>query len=96
MRGMVTFIIILIVIGFVVGAIARLLVPGRDSIGFIGTTLLGIVGSFVGGFLWELVEYHQIETNHFRSVGIIGSVIGAVVVLLILRATGTERGRRRS
>ncbi|HYK71286.1 MAG TPA: GlsB/YeaQ/YmgE family stress response membrane protein [Streptosporangiaceae bacterium] len=96
MSGMVAFIIILIVIGFVVGAIARLLVPGRDNIGFIGTTLLGIVGSFVGGFLWELIEYHQIETNHFRGVGIIGSVIGAVVVLLILRATGAERGRRRS
>jgi uncharacterized membrane protein YeaQ/YmgE (transglycosylase-associated protein family) len=92
---MLTFIIILIVIGFIVGAIARLLVPGRDSIGFIGTTLLGIVGSFVGGFLWELVEYHTIETSHFRSVGIIGSVIGAVVVLLILRMTGAERGRGR-
>jgi uncharacterized membrane protein YeaQ/YmgE (transglycosylase-associated protein family) len=92
---MVTFIIILIVIGFLVGAVARLLVPGRDKIGFIGTTLLGIVGSFVGGFLWELIQYHQIETTHFRAVGIIGSVIGAVVVLLILRATGAERGRGR-
>ncbi len=92
---MIVFIIILIVIGFIVGAIARLLVPGRDNIGFIGTTLLGIAGSFVGGFLWELIEYHQIETSHFRSVGLIGSVIGAVVVLLILRATGRERGRRR-
>jgi uncharacterized membrane protein YeaQ/YmgE (transglycosylase-associated protein family) len=93
--GMVTFIIILIVIGFIVGAVARFLVPGRDKIGFIGTTLLGIVGSFVGGFLWELIEYHQIETTHFRAVGIIGSVIGAVVVLLILRVTGAERGRSR-
>ncbi len=92
---MVAFIIILIVIGFIVGAVARLLVPGRDNIGFIGTTLLGIVGSFVGGFLWELIEYHQIETTHFRAVGIIGSVIGAVVVLLLLRVTGAERGRSR-
>ena len=92
---MVTFIILLIIVGLIAGAIARLLVPGRDKIGFIGTTLLGIAGSFVGGFLWELIEYHQIETNHFRGVGIIGSVIGAVVVLLILRATGTERGHRR-
>ncbi len=48
---MLAFIIILIVIGFVVGAIARLLVLGRDSMGFIAMTLLGIVGSFVGGFL---------------------------------------------
>jgi uncharacterized membrane protein YeaQ/YmgE (transglycosylase-associated protein family) len=93
--GMVAFIIILIVIGFFVGAIARLLVPGRDDIGFIGTTLLGIVGSFVGGFLWELVEYHTIETSHLQPVGIIGSIIGAIVVLLILRLTGLERGRGR-
>jgi uncharacterized membrane protein YeaQ/YmgE (transglycosylase-associated protein family) len=92
---MLAFIIVLIVIGFIIGAIARLLVPGRDNIGFIGTTLLGIVGSFVGGFLWELVEYHTIETNHFRGVGIIGSIIGAVALLLILRLTGLERGRGR-
>ena len=92
---MLAFIIILIVIGFFVGLIARLLVPGRDNIGFIGTTLLGIVGSFVGGFLWELAEYHTIETSHFQAVGIIGSIIGAVVVLLILRLSGLERGRGR-
>jgi uncharacterized membrane protein YeaQ/YmgE (transglycosylase-associated protein family) len=92
---MLAFIIILIVIGFVVGAIARLLVPGRDPIGFIGTTLLGIVGSFVGGFLWELVQFHTIETTHFRAVGLIGSIIGAIVLLLILRMTGLERGHRR-
>ena len=92
---MVIFIIWLLIVGLIVGLIARLLMPGRDPIGIIGTIVLGIVGSFVGGFLWNLIEYHQIETSHFRSVGIIGSVIGAVVVLLILRATGAERGRRR-
>ena len=92
---MVTFIIVLLIVGLIVGAIARLLMPGRDSIGIVGTIVLGIVGSFVGGFLWELIEYHQIETTPFRAVGIIGSVIGAVVVLLILRATGAERGRGR-
>jgi uncharacterized membrane protein YeaQ/YmgE (transglycosylase-associated protein family) len=41
------------------------------------------------------VEYHTIETSHFQAVGIIGSIIGAVVVLLILRLTGLERGRGR-
>jgi len=92
---MVAFIIVLVVIGFIVGMIARLLVPGRDNIGILGTILLGIVGSFAGGFLWELVEYHTIETSQFHGVGIIGSIIGAVVVLLILRATGLERGRSR-
>jgi uncharacterized membrane protein YeaQ/YmgE (transglycosylase-associated protein family) len=92
---MVAFIILLIVIGLIVGLIARLLVPGRDNIGIIGTILLGIVGSFVGGFLWEFVEFHKIETQHFRTVGIFGSIIGAIVVLLLLRVSGLERGHRR-
>jgi uncharacterized membrane protein YeaQ/YmgE (transglycosylase-associated protein family) len=92
---MLTFIVVLIVVGLIVGLVARLLVPGRDNIGLIGTILLGIVGSFVGGFLWELVEFHHIETDHFQTVGLIGSIIGAVVVLLILRVTGLERGRSR-
>jgi uncharacterized membrane protein YeaQ/YmgE (transglycosylase-associated protein family) len=93
---MLEFIVVLIVIGLIVGLVARLLVPGRDNIGLLGTILLGIVGSFVGGFLWELVEFHHIETDHFQSVGIIGSIIGAIVVLLILRVTGQERGHGRS
>jgi uncharacterized membrane protein YeaQ/YmgE (transglycosylase-associated protein family) len=93
---MLEFVIVLIVVGLIVGLIARLLVPGRDNIGILGTILLGIVGSFVGGFLWELVEFHHIETNHFQTVGILGSIIGAVVVLLLLRLTGLERrGQRR-
>jgi uncharacterized membrane protein YeaQ/YmgE (transglycosylase-associated protein family) len=93
--AMLEFIVVLIVVGLIVGLIARLLVPGRDNIGLLGTVLLGIVGSFVGGFLWELIEYHRIETHHFRTVGIIGSILGAIVVLLLLRVTGRERGRSR-
>ncbi len=92
---MLAFIVVLIVVGLVVGLIARLLVPGRDNIGLLGTILLGIVGSFVGGFLWELVEYHHIETHHFQTAGFIGSIVGAIVVLLLLRVTGLERGRSR-
>jgi uncharacterized membrane protein YeaQ/YmgE (transglycosylase-associated protein family) len=93
---MFAFIVVLIVVGLIAGLVARLLVPGRDKIGLLRTILLGIVGSFVGGFLWELVEYHQIETHQFQTVGIIGSIIGAIVVLLILRVTGLERrGSRR-
>ena len=92
---MVAFIVVLIVVGLIVGLLARLLVPGRDNIGLLGTILLGIVGSFVGGFLWELVEFHRIETHHFRAVGLIGSIIGAMVLLLLLRLTGMEPGRSR-
>ncbi len=93
--SMLEFVVVLIVIGLIAGLVARLLLPGRDHIGLIGTILVGVVGSFVGGFLWELVEYHAVETHHFRSVGIIGSIVGAFVVLLLLRVTGLERGHRR-
>ncbi|HEY5359660.1 MAG TPA: GlsB/YeaQ/YmgE family stress response membrane protein [Streptosporangiaceae bacterium] len=92
---MLLFIVLLIVVGLIVGLIARLLVPGRDDIGILGTILLGIVGSFVGGFLQQLIVHRTIEVHHFQTVGIIGSILGAIVVLLILRATGLERGRGR-
>jgi uncharacterized membrane protein YeaQ/YmgE (transglycosylase-associated protein family) len=92
---MVLFIIVLLVVGFVVGAIARLLMPGRDPIGILGTIVLGIAGSFFGGFLQNLVENHTLTVHSFHAVGLIGSVIGAWVLLLLLRLTGLEGGRRR-
>jgi uncharacterized membrane protein YeaQ/YmgE (transglycosylase-associated protein family) len=92
---MVLFIIVLLIVGFIVGGIARLLMPGRDSLGFFGTVLLGIVGSFVGGFLQNLFEYHTMSVHSFHAVGLIGSIIGAWVLLLLLRLTGLEPGRRR-
>jgi uncharacterized membrane protein YeaQ/YmgE (transglycosylase-associated protein family) len=92
---MIAFIIVLLIVGLIVGAIARLLMPGRDSIGIFGTIVLGIAGSFVGGFLQNLVEYHSLSVHRFHPVGLIGSIIGAWVLLLLLRLTGLERGRRR-
>jgi uncharacterized membrane protein YeaQ/YmgE (transglycosylase-associated protein family) len=92
---MVTFIIILLIVGLISGAVARLLMPGRDSIGIVGTIVLGIVGSFIGGFLQNLIEYHTASIHTFHLVGIIGSIIGAWVLLLILRLTHLEPGRRR-
>jgi uncharacterized membrane protein YeaQ/YmgE (transglycosylase-associated protein family) len=80
----------LIVSGFVVGLIARFIMPGHQHIGFIRTTLLGIAGSFVGGFLSALVW-----GGNWRSPsasGFIGSVIGAVV-LLVLSEMLTSRKR---
>lgn len=91
---MVIFIIVLLIVGFIVGAIARLLMPGRDSIGVAGTIVLGVVGSFVGGFLQNLIEYHSLSIHSFHAVGLIGSIIGAWVLLLLLRLTGLESGRR--
>jgi uncharacterized membrane protein YeaQ/YmgE (transglycosylase-associated protein family) len=92
---MVAFIIVLLIVGFIVGAIARLLMPGRDPIGVLGTILLGVAGSFVGGFLQNLIQYHSLSVHSFHAVGLIGSVIGAWVLLLLLRLTGLEPGRRR-
>jgi uncharacterized membrane protein YeaQ/YmgE (transglycosylase-associated protein family) len=92
---MVIFIIWLLIIGLIVGAIARLLLPGRDPIGIFGTIVLGIVGSFVGGFLENLIEHHTLSIHSFHPVGLIGSVIGAIVLLLLLRLTHLEPGRRR-
>jgi len=92
---MVAFIIILILVGLVGGAVARLVVPGRDPMGILGTILLGIAGSFVGGFIWNLIQYHRLAPHKFHLAGIIGSILGAILVLLVLRMTGAERGRRR-
>ena len=92
---MVMYLIILAIIGLIAGAVARFVVPGRDPLGCLGTIVLGIVGSFVGGFIWNLVEYHRFAPHKFHPVGIIGSILGAILVLIIIRMTGLERGRRR-
>jgi len=92
---MLEFIIILILIGLVAGAVARLVVPGRDPMGILATIVLGIVGSFVGGFIWNLIQYHRLAPHKFHLVGILGSILGAILVLVILRLTGMEKGRRR-
>ena len=83
---MLGFIIGLLLIGLIAGFIARALVPGRDPMGIGGTILLGVAGSFVGGFLGRLLFSNQ-ET----TAGLIGSVIGAVILLLIYNATVRNR-----
>ena len=92
---MLAFIVILLVIGLIAGAIARLLMPGKDPMGLLGTIALGVLGSFVGGFLQNLLFYHTMSVHRIHPAGIIGSIIGAFVVLLLLRVSGLERGRSR-
>jgi len=73
--------ILFIIFGFVVGLIARAVMPGKQSMGIVMTTLLGIVGSFLGGMIASLIF-----GNHVFNVqpsGIIGSIIGALVVLFL-------------
>ena len=81
-------IIAFIIFGIIVGFIARALMPGRQSMGVIGTCLLGIAGSFLGGLIGNLLGGRDLFELH--SAGIIGSVIGS---LLILFAVGSRRGR---
>jgi uncharacterized membrane protein YeaQ/YmgE (transglycosylase-associated protein family) len=93
---MVWMIITLLIVGLIAGALARLLVPGRDPIGIGGTILLGLVGSFVGGFLGWAIFGHDKNAGAFQSSGLIGSVIGAIILLLILRAVRGSGSRRHS
>lgn len=72
----------MIVVGLVVGAIAKLLMPGRDPGGFIVTILLGIGGSLLAGFLGRAVGWY----NPGDAVGFISSVLGAIILLAIYRA----------
>jgi uncharacterized membrane protein YeaQ/YmgE (transglycosylase-associated protein family) len=72
----------MLVVGLVAGLIARAIMPGKDSMGWVMTIVLGIVGSFVGGFLINAVMHNDATgTSDFQPTGLIGSVIGALVVL---------------
>ena len=90
--GILGTVISVIVIGLIAGAIARLVVPGRQSIGILAAIVLGIVGSFVGGFLGFLIFHADPSGGFFQPSGIIGSIIGAIIVLLVyLAVTGRRR-----
>jgi uncharacterized membrane protein YeaQ/YmgE (transglycosylase-associated protein family) len=90
---MLGFIIGLIVLGLIAGFIARLLVPGPDPMSVGATIVLGIVGSFVGGFLWRAL-FVPGDQHGVTPAGWIGSIIGAVLVLLVWRAVEGRRGVR--
>lgn len=82
---MVVFLVTLLLVGFVVGAVARFLLPGRDPMGCLGTAVLGVVGSFVGGFLADAFLGPPGGELALRPAGLIGSVIGAMLLLIVLR-----------
>jgi len=73
-----------LIVGLVVGLIARAVVPGTDKMGIILTTVLGIVGSLIGGFLGGLVSRPK-EGSRFHPAGFLLSIVGAVVLLLLWR-----------
>jgi uncharacterized membrane protein YeaQ/YmgE (transglycosylase-associated protein family) len=82
-------IIFFIVFGLIIGLIARAVLPGRQSMGVIATALLGIAGSFVGGFLVSLVTHNRI--TDLNTAGVIGSVVGAIVLLVVASSFSGRR-----
>lgn len=82
----------LLIIGIVAGYLARLLVPGRDSMGVGATIVLGIVGSFLGGFLGYLLFHRDSSEGFVQPSSWIGSVVGAVIALLVYNAVSRRKG----
>jgi uncharacterized membrane protein YeaQ/YmgE (transglycosylase-associated protein family) len=86
-------IIAAILIGIVAGYLGRLLLPGRDPMGFVQTVIFGIIGALVGYFLFTFLLGIGDE-DKFDFGGIIGAIVGTMIVLLIWRAVagrGTDR-----
>lgn len=92
---MLGLIVSIIVIGLIAGALARLVVPGRQDMSIVMTIILGIAGSFVGGFLGYLLFHKDAQDGFLQPAGIIGAFIGAVIVLLIWSRVGGHRSVRR-
>lgn len=89
---MVMAIIWFLVIGLIAGLLARAIVPGKDSMGILPTIVLGIIGSFVGGFVAALFTGSKVLD--FNASGILLSIVGAVVALLIYNRIAASRGGR--
>lgn len=80
-----------IVFGFVVGLIARAVVPGRQGMGFVMTTLLGVAGALIGGLVSSAL-FASGSMTRFEPAGFIGALIGAILLLVIFGAvTGPRR-----
>ena len=76
-----------IIIGLIVGAIARFLMPGKDPGGWIITILIGLAGSFIGTYLGQAVGLYRTG----EPAGIIGSIVGAMILLLLYRLVVKRR-----
>jgi uncharacterized membrane protein YeaQ/YmgE (transglycosylase-associated protein family) len=80
-----------IVFGFIVGLIARAIMPGRQPMGFVMTILLGVAGSFIGGLVASVITGHPVAD--FHAAGVIGSILGALALMFL---AGGVFARRRT
>ncbi|GAA4696156.1 MULTISPECIES: GlsB/YeaQ/YmgE family stress response membrane protein [Kocuria] len=83
-----------IVLGLIAGALAKLIMPGRQGGGIIVTIILGIIGAILGGFLGSLVGIGSLESV-FDIGTIITAIVGALIVLFIYGAVTGRKGARR-
>jgi uncharacterized membrane protein YeaQ/YmgE (transglycosylase-associated protein family) len=94
---MIGFILGLLVIGLIAGFVARALLPGRDPMSLGATLVLGILGSFLGGFIGWALFGKDLDEGAIQASGIIGSIVGALILLVLYRVvtrrTGREVGR---
>jgi uncharacterized membrane protein YeaQ/YmgE (transglycosylase-associated protein family) len=75
----------MLIIGLIAGALARLIMPGRDPMGIIMTIILGIVGSILGGLVSWAIWGADTRDGGFRPAGLLLSILGAIIVLWIYR-----------
>ena len=68
-----------IIVGFIVGVLAKFLHPGRENMGFIMTTLLGIGGAFLSTYIGQALGLYQAG----QTAGFIGALIGAILILIV-------------
>jgi uncharacterized membrane protein YeaQ/YmgE (transglycosylase-associated protein family) len=88
-------IIWMIVLGLIVGLIARAIVPGKDNLGLILTAVLGIVGGYVGGTLGSLVfAPHEFSITPPVQHSFLGALVGAVIVLFVYRFFAARSTKR--
>ncbi len=73
-----------IITGFIIGLIARAVLPGAQHMGFIATTILGIVGSVVGGYIGRVIKKPE-PGAAFHPAGFVLSIVGAIIVLIVWR-----------
>lgn len=92
---MLEFVVIMLLLGLGAGAVARLVLPGPDRIGVLGTVAVGVAGSFIGGFLGYALFGKDIGEGALQTSGIIGSIIGAILVLAVWRAASGRSPTRR-
>lgn len=89
--GLITWLIV----GLIAGAVARLVVPGRDELGVVGTLILGLVGSLIGGVIGAALTDRSMD--EFTAAGLLGAILGAIAALVayrFLQPRGRITGRR--